>query len=106
MPCHRNCVLSYEVTIYVENPSLASALEAYMCDQHIADVFATGCFLDAHFEKSATDVYRSRYTVASQEDLDRYIAVHAERMRADFAERFPSGLRVTRAVWTELTAQR
>jgi len=98
-------MLSYEVTISLDDPSLASALERYMIDTHLADVFATGCFVDAHFERSDT-AWRTRYTVASQEDFDRYVAEHAPRMREDFAAHFPTGLRLARAVWTELTAAR
>ncbi len=94
-------MISYEVTIHVEDASLAEALETYMRDKHVAEVFATGCFLDARFEQSAPDTYRSRYTVASQEKLDRYLAEHAPRLRADFAAHFPSGLRLSRAVWNE-----
>jgi hypothetical protein len=95
-------MLSYEVTLHVEDPSLAGALEAYMRDKHVAEVFATGCFLDAHFEQSAGDIYRSRYSVDSQGELDRYLAEHASRLRGDFLEHFPSGVRITRAVWTKL----
>jgi len=47
-------------------------------------------------------VYRNRYSVASQADLDRYLAEHTARLRDDFAAHFPEGLRITRAVWTEL----
>lgn len=93
-------MLSYEVTIQLEDPSLAAALETYMRDKHVGEVFATGCFIDAHFEQSAPGVYRTRYSVASQENLDRYLAEHAPRLRADFHEHFPSGVRLTRAVWT------
>ena len=94
-------MLSYEVTIQLDDAALAAELERYMIDKHLADVFATGCFVDARFERGE-NVWRTRYTVASQEDLDRYVAEHAPRMRGDFAEHFPTGLRVTRAVWTEL----
>lgn len=94
-------MLSYEVTIQLDDAALAEALESYMRDGHVAAVQATGCFLDAHFEQSAPGLYRTRYSVASQEDLDRYVAEHAPRLRADFQEHFPSGLRVSRAVWTE-----
>jgi len=97
-------MLSYEVTIHLEDPSLASALETYVRDKHLAEVFASGCFLDAHFEQSAPDVYRTRYAVASQEDLDRYLAEHAPRLRADFQQHFPAGLRITRAVWTVIAS--
>ena len=94
-------MLSYEVIIQLDDASLAEALEAYMRGGHVAAVLATGCFLDAHFEQSAPDVYRTRYSVASQQDLDRYVEEHAPRLRADFQEHFPSGLRVTRSVWSE-----
>ena len=94
-------MLSYEVTIQLDDVSLASALEEYM-RAHVPEVFATRCFVDAHFEKSAPDVYRTRYSVASQDDLDRYVAEHAPRLRADFVEHFPNGVRVTRSVWTAL----
>lgn len=94
-------MLSYEVTMELDELSLAPALERYMIDRHLADVFATGCFADAHFERGET-LWRTRYTVASQEDLDRYIAEHAPATRADFAEHFPTGVRLTRAVWREL----
>jgi hypothetical protein len=94
-------MLSYEVTIQLDDLSFAEALETYMSDGHVAAVLATGCFIDAHFEQGAPDVYRTRYSVASQQDLDRYVSEHAPRLRADFQQHFPSGLRVTRAVWTE-----
>ena len=94
-------MLSYEVTIQLDDPSLANALESYMRGGHVAEVLATGCFLDGHFEQSAPGIYRTRYSVASQEDLDRYVEEHAPRLRADFQEHFPSGLRVTRAVWKD-----
>lgn len=92
-------MVSYEVTIHLDDLSLADALERYMRDKHLAEVFATGCFLDAHFETTEAGVYRSRYTVASQEDLDRYVRDSAPQLRADFVERFPAGVRVSRAVW-------
>lgn len=98
-------MLSYEVTIHVEDPSLAEALERYMSDKHLGEVFATGCFRDAQFEQSAPDFYRSRYTVATQEELDRYLNEHAARLRADFLEHFPGGLRITRSVWSTCTSK-
>lgn len=94
-------MLSYEVTIQLDDLSLANALESYMRGGHVAEVLATGCFLDGRFEQSAPGVYRTRYSVASQEDLDRYVEEHAPRLRADFQEHFPAGLRLTRAVWKD-----
>ena len=94
-------MLSYEVTIALDDSSLAPELERYMSEKHLGEVFATGCFVEAHFER-AERVYRNRYSVASQNDLDRYLAEHAARLRDDFAAHFPKGLRITRAVWMEL----
>jgi hypothetical protein len=94
-------MLSYEVTIELEDASLADALERYMVEKHVAEVLATGCFAAGRFERSTPGVYRSRYDVVSQNDLDRYLAEHAPRLRADFVEHFPAALHVTRAVWSE-----
>jgi hypothetical protein len=91
-------VLSYEVTLRLEDPSLREAFEAYM-PGHVADVFATGCFVEAHFERGGEGLYRSRYAVVSQQELDRYLAEHAPRLRADFHEHFPAGVVLSRTVW-------
>ncbi len=94
-------MVSYEATLHLEDLSLANAVDAYMREKHVGEVFATGCFVDTHFEQSAPDTYRSRYSAKTQEDLDRYLAEHAPRLRADFLEHFPTGVRITRAIWTE-----
>jgi hypothetical protein len=93
-------MLSYEVTLRLEARSLAEAFETYM-PRHVAEVFATGCFVDAHFERADDGLYRSRYTVASQAELDRYLTDHAPRLRADFHEHFPTGVVLSRTVWSE-----
>ena len=94
--------ISYEVTIRLDDPSLANAFEQYMTSKHVPEVFATGCFLDGRFEKAASGVYRSRYTAASQEELDRYLRDFAEAMRADFRTHFPAGVTLSRETWTAL----
>lgn len=96
--------LSYEVTIRLDDEAMADALEQYMVGRHVGEVFATGCFLDARFERSESHTFRSRYTVASREELDRYINEHSARLREDFARHFPAGVSVIRAVWDELAA--
>jgi len=97
-------MLSYEVTIQLEDPALAGSLERYMREKHLSEVFETGCFLDAHFERAAPDVYRTRYAVLSQENLDRYSSEYAAQLREDFKLHFPAGLRVSRTVWSECAA--
>lgn len=95
-------MLSYEVTIHLEDSALAPALERYMTTRHVAEVVATGCFREGRFERDEAGTYRARYTAERREDLDRYLADHAARLRADFLEHFPDGLRVSRAVWDEV----
>ena len=95
-------MMSYEVTMVLEDESLAAALEMYMLEKHLDDVLASGCFVEGRFERGADGAYRTRYAIARQEDLDRYLAEHAPALRADFQEHFPDGLRISRAVWQEL----
>lgn len=97
-------MLSYEVTVHLDDLSLARALERYMT-AHVAEVVAAGGFVDGRFERNGDGDYRSRYTVRTREDLDRYVEEHAPRLRADFLEHFPEGVRVARAVWVEVTAE-
>lgn len=89
----------YEVTATPE-PELRGAYESYMRETHIRDVLATGCFVAAQFSAAASGPFRTSYIAARQEELDRYLEQHAHRLRDDFAAHFPSGIAVTREVWT------
>lgn len=95
-------MLSYEVTIQLDDPSLGPALERYMTGRHIAEVVAAGRFRDGRLERGEAGTYRSRYTVETRADLDRYLEEHAPRLRADFQQHFPDGLRLSRAVWEQV----
>jgi hypothetical protein len=92
-------VINYKVTSIVR-PDLISAYEPFL-PAHVEDVMATGCFDDAVISRGAPGNYRVRYTTASQDTLDRYIAEHGPRLRADIQARFPEGVEWTRAVWTD-----
>jgi hypothetical protein len=94
-------MILYEVTAHPDEPS-RSAYETFMRQTHIPDVFATGCFVAAHFEEATGGHFRTTYVAADQEQLDRYLAQYAPRMRADFAEHFPSGVSLSREVWRVL----
>ena len=94
-------MLHYEVTA-TPAAELRGAYERYMRERHIADVLATGCFGSAHFAKLSDGRYRATYVAAEQADLDRYVELHAARLRGDFAEHFPSGIAIGREVWEVL----
>jgi hypothetical protein len=69
-----------------------------MRSEHIPDLMATGCFVSAMFSRSG-DTFQIRYTAADRAMLDRYLAEHAERLRADVVKHFPSGIRFSREIW-------
>ena len=94
-------MIAYEVTATPE-PQLRDAYDDYMRRTHIRDVLATGCFVAARFLSAASGQFRVSYIASTQEDLDRYLAQHAQRLRADFAAHFPSGIALTRDVWNVL----
>jgi hypothetical protein len=43
--------------------------------------------------------FRTVYSARTTADLERYLAQHAERLRADFAAVFPTGVVASREVW-------
>jgi hypothetical protein len=94
-------VIRYEVRLDAD-PSQAAAIESYMRDHHIAAVLATGCFVGARFERAESGTFRTTYVAATPGDLDRYMADHATRLRAEFMDRFPDGVTPTRELWNEL----
>ena len=94
-------MVTYEITATVP-PPLAEAYERYMRERHIPDLLATGHFVAAALARSAPGRYRVRYEAPDQAALDRYLAEHAGRLRAHFAEHFPEGVELSREVWTAL----
>lgn len=87
-------MLIYEVTAIVDS-NIAADYEEYMTERHIPDLLATGNFTAAFIAKNGLQ-YRIAYHADSQEHLDSYFANDAERLRTEFAERFPDGIDVTR----------
>ena len=92
-------MVAYEVTVEVA-AELADQFLAYMLIRHVPDLMSTGCFVGADFSQASETRFRQRYVAFSREDLDRYLAEHAVRLREDFAKQFPNGAAVTREVWT------
>jgi hypothetical protein len=89
-------MLIYEITAKVDD-ALVENYENYMTERHIPDVLATGHFAAAFFAKNG-NIYRIGYRADSREQFDEYIETHADRLRADFAEHFPTGVEVERQV--------
>ena len=96
-------MLTYEVTLEVMTAPTTS-VERYMVDKHIPEIFSTGCFQAIVFETSEDGRFRTRYSAASEEDLNRYIRDHAPHFREDFLANFPSGVIVTRQIWRALAS--
>jgi hypothetical protein len=91
-------MILYEVTVTPE-AAIATAFETYMREKHIREVLDTGCFTSAQFAAAPAGKYRTSYSAATQEQLDRYLQLHASRLRDDFAAHFPSGMKVGRETW-------
>lgn len=89
-------MLIYEITATVDG-ELTVDYEKYMTERHIPDLLATGHFAAAFFARNG-NVYRIGYHADTREQFDSYIEIHAERLRADFAEHFPTGVDVKRQV--------
>lgn len=94
-------MITYEVTAIVD-AALAPHYEEYMISRHLADVLASGCFVEAVLERAAAGKYRARYRAENEQDLERYLREHTAAKRADFAKHFPTGVALSREVWTEL----
>jgi hypothetical protein len=94
-------MVTYEITAEVAL-EITDRYERYMREHHIPDLLRTGCFSGASLSMSGPGRYRVRYEAASEEALERYLTEHAERLRADFAEHLPSGVRIDREVWNVL----
>jgi inhibitor of KinA sporulation pathway (predicted exonuclease) len=92
-------MLIYEVTATVR-AELADAYEHYLRTEHIPDLLTTGCFVGARIAQAGVGRYRITYDMPDSAALDRYLAEHAPRLRADVRLRFPDGLDLEREVWT------
>ena len=93
--------VSYEVVALVDD-ALIEEYVRFMRDVHIPEVIATGCFREAYLECAAPGRYRARYVASSAVALDRYLERYTAALRADFERRFPKGVTLSRAIWTNL----
>lgn len=93
-------MIHYEVTLECSE-STAPALEHWMRNTHIPDMLDTGCFVAIHFDRN-DGRFRTVYQATSRQQLDRYLADHAPRLREHFQKQFPSGVAVSRETWDQL----
>jgi hypothetical protein len=93
-------MINYEVTLQVE-PRLAAAVEEFMRQRHIPEIFVTGCFRRIRFSVASSNRFRTTYQADGQADLDRYLGEHAPRLRAEFQAQFPQGVILTRETWVQ-----
>ena len=96
-------MVRYEVIADVA-PALVDRYEEYMRTKHLPDIFATGCFVRVALDRASATRFRSRYEARTRADVDRYLAEHTARYRADFAARFPTGVTLSREIWEEILA--
>lgn len=101
MPAH---AISYEVTVRTESPEIGREFVAWMREEHIPDVLATGLFAGAELAELDATSFRTRYLAPSRASLDRYLAEHAPRLREAFAARFGGTASASRQLWASLQA--
>ena len=94
-------MLIYEITAIV-SAELIEIYEKYMQEAHIPDLLETGYFSGAIFSCSTFGRYRIQYQAYSQKSFDEYLKNNAERLRADFYEHFPEGIKLSRDNWEVL----
>lgn len=93
----------YEVTVTLEDSSSATELATYMVEKHIPEIMETPCFLSARFEElvdEETIRFRTQYVAKSEEEIELYFSKYAHGFREDFKQHFPSGMTVTREIWS------
>ena len=94
-------MVRYEVVAEVA-PELVDRYVEFMRSRHFPDILATGCFVRIALDRASATRVRSRYEARTRADVDRYLAEHTARLRADFAAHFPTGVTLTREIWEEI----
>ena len=96
-------MVSYEVIADVAVEHVDRYVE-YMCTKHFPGILSTGCFTSIALDRATATRFRSRYEARTRADVDRYLAEHTARYRADFAAHVPVGVTLSREIWDESVA--
>ncbi len=96
--------LVYEVAVTLGPGVDAGVFADWMRDHHIPGLLATRCFNAAEFTRddASHTRFRTRYFAIDRPALERYLAEHAPRLRADFQRHFGEGSTVRREIWEVL----
>ena len=89
----------YEVTLQAD-VALAGAVEAHMQQEHIPRIFATGCFQRIRLDRASPARFRTCYEARTEDELNRYLREYAPGFRREFQARFPTGVTITREIWS------
>jgi hypothetical protein len=99
-------MISYEVRIRLPDFEVERYVR-YLKEIHIPDLMATGCFISARLFRERVEAgegsigrLRSSYLAPDAEALNRYLTLHAPRLRAHATEHFPVGLEIERELWS------
>ncbi len=84
----------YNVTVNIDE-NVRDEWVTWMQDDHIPKVLATGHFNGSTFSKILAEeaggfAYSIQYLAKSQEELDKYLADHAPRLRKEFQDSYGS----------------
>ncbi len=99
-------VVIYEVNLDIDTEAAPDFAE--WLPHHVAEILALPGFIDAIIarEEEGTEhgkvAWSVRYRLQDRQSLDHYLAVHAERMRADGLDRFGGQMRANRRILTEI----
>ncbi len=91
--------ISYEVTVHLADAGDAGEFEAWMREEHIPAVLATGLVISAEFAQLDDRRFRTRYLAATRAELDRYLQQHSPALREEFARRFGDRASASREFW-------
>ncbi len=92
-----NAPVVYEIKVRLE-PEIRADFTAFMIDEHVPDLLATGYFSSATIASDGTTL-RISYIARSRTELQQYLDEHASRLRAAVVERFPQGFQIERREW-------
>ena len=87
-------------------PRWESAWEDFFVQEHLEDVYQTGCFTGYAFRKTLEEdgrvLFSAEYYCHDQSELDRYNQHYASRLKQDVVDRFEGRFTAGRRVWVDL----
>ena len=101
-------MITYNVTVSVE-ATTAEAWQAWMRDEHIAQILDTGCFRTARLYRlldvegsEGYETFVAQYDAPDRAHYERYIAEHAQEMRRRGMEKFGDRFTAFRTIMEQI----